>query len=103
VRSAVIRPVVHPLLDSIANALKADPNLRVEIGGNAHDRLPPADNLKLSTDRAQAIRLYLLTRGVAGTQLAIRGYGSSNLITPDSSDVARVLNRRVEIRVITPP
>ena len=102
-RSAVLRSVVHPLLDSIATALKATPSLRVEIGGNAHDRLPPNENLKLSTDRAQAIRLYLLSKGVAGTQLAIKGYGSSNLITPDSSDVARVLNRRVEIRVITSP
>jgi outer membrane protein OmpA-like peptidoglycan-associated protein len=103
IRSAVLRPVVHPQLDSIATALKADPTLRVEIGGNAHDRLPPADNLKLSTDRAQAVRLYLLSKGVAGTQLAIKGYGISNLITPDSSDVARVLNRRVEIRVIPSP
>ena len=103
IRSAVLRPVVHPLLDSIATALKATPSLRVEIGGNAHDRVPPAENLKLSTDRAQAIRLYLLSKGVTGAQLAIKGYGSSNLITPDSSDVARVLNRRVEIRVITSP
>jgi outer membrane protein OmpA-like peptidoglycan-associated protein len=103
IRSAVLRSVVHPLLDSIATALKADPALRVEIGGNAHDRLPPAENLKLSTDRAQAIRVYLLQKGVAGSQLLIRGYGATNLITPDSSDVARVLNRRVEIRVSTSP
>ena len=102
-RSAVLRPVVLPLLDSIAAAMRAEPNVRFEIGGNAQDRVPPADNLKLSTDRAQAIRLYLLSKGVAGTQLAIKGYGSSNLITPDSSDVARVQNRRVEIRVITAP
>ena len=102
-RSAVIRPVVYPLLDSIATAIKADPALRVEIGGNAQDRLPPADNLKLSTDRAQAIRLYLLSKGVSGTQVVIKGYGSTNLITPDSSDVARVQNRRVEIRVISSP
>ena len=103
IRSAVLRPVVHPLLDSIVTALKAEPGLRVEIGGNAHDRLPPAENLKLSTDRAQAIRLYFLSKGVPGTQLVIKGYGASNLITPDSSDVARVMNRRVEIRVITSP
>jgi outer membrane protein OmpA-like peptidoglycan-associated protein len=103
IRSAILRPVVHPLLDSVATALRADPALRVEIGGNAQDRLPPAENLKLSTDRAQAIRLYLLSKGVAGTQLTIKGYGSTDLITQDSSDVARVLNRRVEIRVITSP
>lgn len=103
IRSAAIRPVVHPLLDSIATALRANPTLRVEIGGNSHDRLPPAENLKLSTDRAHAIRLYLLAKGVAGSQLQIKGYGATNLITPDTSDVARVQNRRVEIRVITSP
>jgi outer membrane protein OmpA-like peptidoglycan-associated protein len=102
-RSAAIRAPVQPLLDSIAEFLKANPTLRVEIGGNAHDRLPPAENLKLSTDRAQAIRVYLLQKGVPGNQLTIRGYGSTDLITPDSSDVARVLNRRVEIRVVNSP
>jgi outer membrane protein OmpA-like peptidoglycan-associated protein len=103
IRGATLRPTVLPLLDSIATALRADPSLKVEIGGNAHDRLPPADNLKLSTDRAQAVRVYLLQKGVSGNQLAIKGYGSSNLITQDSSDVARVLNRRIEIRVLTSP
>ena len=103
IRSAVIRAVVRPLLDSIVTELKAAPKLRVEIGGNAYDRLPPSENLKLSTDRAQTIRLYFLSKGIPGTQLLIKGYGSSNLITPDSSDVARVLNRRVEIRVVTSP
>ena len=103
VRSAVIRPAVLPLLDSIAAVLIADPTIRVEIAGNAQDRLPPLDNLKLSTDRAQAIRLYLLQKGVRGTQLTIKGYGALNLITQDSSDIARVHNRRTEIRVISGP
>jgi outer membrane protein OmpA-like peptidoglycan-associated protein len=103
IRSAVLRSAVHPQLDSIAEVLRSEPQTRVEIGGNAHDRLPPTENLKLSTDRAQAIRLYLLQKGVAGSQLTIRGYGSSNLITQDSSDVARVLNRRIEIRVLATP
>jgi outer membrane protein OmpA-like peptidoglycan-associated protein len=103
IRSAVVRPAVHAQLDSIAAALRSNPDLKVEIGGNAQDRLPPEDNLKLSTDRAQAIRLYLLGKGVRGTQLTIKGYGSTNLITPDSTDLARVRNRRIEIKVITEP
>ncbi len=102
-RSSTVRPAVKPLLDSIAATLRANPSIRVEIGGNAHDRLPPAQNLRLSTDRAQAIRIYLLEQGVAGSQLTIKGYGATNFITQDSSDVARVLNRRIEIRVISPP
>jgi len=102
-RSATIRQVVIPQLDSIARYMVANPPLKVEIGGNAQDRLPPSENLKLSTDRAQAIRLYLLTKGVRGTQLEIKGYGATDLITPDSTDLARVRNRRTEIRPISPP
>ncbi|MEO8200797.1 MAG: thrombospondin type 3 repeat-containing protein [Gemmatimonadota bacterium] len=103
IRSSTLRSVVQAQLDSIATALLARPSLKVEIGGNAQDRLPPEENLKLSTDRAQAIRLYLLGKGVRGSQLTIRGYGSTNLITQDSTDLARVRNRRTEIKPVSEP
>lgn len=103
IRSATLRPVARALLDSIASVLLATPNLKVEIGGNAQDRLPPPQNTKLSADRAQAIRLYLLNKGVRGSQLTIKGYGDSNLITQDSTDLARVRNRRTVIRPVPEP
>lgn len=95
-----IRDVAFPQLDSIAAYLVAHPTLRVEIVGNAHDRLPPSDNMKLSLDRAQAIRVYLISRGVRGEQLRIKGNGANRLLVQDTSAEARVRNRRTEINPI---
>jgi outer membrane protein OmpA-like peptidoglycan-associated protein len=102
-RGSRINPAAFRQLDSIAAQLVAHPDLRVEIGGNAQDRLPPADNQKLSTDRAQAIRLYLISKGVRDAQLRIRGHGANSLLTQDTTDEARTRNRRTEITPIPPP
>jgi OOP family OmpA-OmpF porin len=102
-RSSRLRAEAHPQLDSIAAVLVATPGLKVEILGNAHDRLPPADNQKLSIDRAQAVRLYLIGKGVKDAQLRIRGQGANHLLTQDTTDEARTRNRRTEINPVTTP
>lgn len=103
IRSSKLNPEAFPQLDNIAAVLVANPELKVEIGGNAQDRLPPAENQKLSTDRAQAVRLYLISKGVHDAQLRIRGYGANKLLTQDTTDEARTRNRRTEITPISPP
>jgi outer membrane protein OmpA-like peptidoglycan-associated protein len=102
IRSSKLNPTVLPQLDSIAAALVASPELKVEIGGNAQDQVLPAENQKLSTDRAQAIRLYLVSKGVRDAQLSIQGHGENNLVTQDTTDEARTRNRRTEITPVTP-
>ena len=97
-RSAVLKPEVRPLLDSIAVALIARPGLRVEIAGNAHDQVAPAQNQRLSRERAQVVRDYLLRRGVPDGQMLVRWFGANNLLTNETSPEARARNRRVEIR-----
>jgi len=103
VRSSKLNPAAFPQLDSIAAFLVANPDLKVEIGGNAQDRLTPAENQKLSTDRAQAIRLYLIGKGVHDGQLRIQGHGANMLLTQDTTDEARTRNRRTEITPVSPP
>ncbi|MEP7325763.1 MAG: OmpA family protein, partial [Gemmatimonadota bacterium] len=102
-RSRKLNPEASPQLDSIVAVLVAHPELKVEIVGNAQDRLPPAESLKLSTDRAQAIRLYLISKGVHDAQLSIRGRGANNLLTQDTTDEARTRNRRTEITPVSQP
>ncbi|MGE0353938.1 MAG: OmpA family protein [Gemmatimonadales bacterium] len=97
-QSALLKSSALPQLDSIARVLERHPEIRVEIAGHAHDRLPPEGNMRLSIERAQAVRLYLLERGVRGTQLLIQGYGATRMLTQDTTMTAREMNRRVEIR-----
>lgn len=89
-------------LDSIAKVLLANPTLRVEIGGHTDNAGSPADNQHLSTLRAEAVRNYLLAKGVPFQQVVARGYGAVMPRTPDNSPRGRALNRRVEIRPLPP-
>ena len=85
-------------LDSVAKVLLANPNLRVEIGGHTDNAGTPADNQHLSTLRAEAVRNYLVAKGVPFQQMVARGYGSTVPRTPDTTPQGRAANRRVEIK-----
>jgi outer membrane protein OmpA-like peptidoglycan-associated protein len=100
--SARLQPGSYVELDSIAKVLLANPALRVEIGGHTDNAGSPADNQHLSTLRAEAVRNYLLAKGVPFQQLVARGYGATMPRTPDTSPRGRALNRRVELRPLPP-
>ena len=95
--SAQIDRRSRPLVDQIASALKNNPqvgNIRIEghtdnIGGAEY-------NLKLSQERAEAVREALIRRGVDGNRLSTRGLGETHPIAPNRSPAGRAKNRRVE-------
>jgi len=98
--SARLQASAYVVLDSIAKVLAANPSLRVEIGGHTDEGGTPADNMHLSNLRAEAVRNYLVAKGVPFQQMVARGYGSSMPRTPDTTPRGRAANRRVEIRPI---
>lgn len=100
--SARLQTAAYVVLDSIAKVLAANPNLRVEIGGHTDEGRSPADNMHLSNLRAEAVRNYLVAKGVPFQQMVARGYGASMPRTPDTTPRGRAANRRVEIRPIAP-
>src|SRR5918995_21783 len=89
-------------LDSVATVLLARPGLRVEIGGHTDNAGTPAENQHLSTLRAEAVRNYLVAKGVPFQQMVARGYGSTVPRTPDTTPQGRAANRRVEIKPLPP-
>jgi OOP family OmpA-OmpF porin len=82
--------------------LLANSAMVVEIGGHTDDAGTPADNMRLSSLRAEAVRNYLVAKGVPFRQMVARGYGSSIPRTPDTTPRGRAANRRVEIRPVPP-
>ncbi|MGH7509866.1 MAG: OmpA family protein [Gemmatimonadales bacterium] len=100
--SARLQPGSYVELDSIAKVLLANPSLRVEIGGHTDNAGTPADNQYLSTLRAEAVRNYLIAKGVPFQQVVARGYGSTMPRTPDTTPRGRAANRRVEIKPLPP-
>jgi outer membrane protein OmpA-like peptidoglycan-associated protein len=100
--SARLQPGSYVELDSIAKVLLANSRLRVEIAGHTDNSGTPADNQHLSTLRAEAVRNYLVAKGVPFQQMVARGYGSTVPRTPDTTPQGRARNRRVEIRPLPP-
>lgn len=101
-RAAILDPAAFPILDSVAAVLKADPSAAAEVIGHAYDKLIPADDVRLSQYRAEAVRTYLTFKGVPVSRITAVGRGSRPLIDRGTSDAAEARNRRVEIRITHP-
>ncbi|MCK6524237.1 OmpA family protein [Myxococcota bacterium] len=98
---STIRPESFALLDQVANTLLLNPQLRrVEIQGHTDSKGTAEYNLTLSQARAEAVRAYLVSRGVAEYRLIAVGYGLSQPLTQETSDSQRALNRRVQFVIL---
>jgi OOP family OmpA-OmpF porin len=87
-----------PVLQEIANALKANPRLKAEIQGHTDSRGSLALNERLSQERADAVRNYLIDQGIAPQRLTARGYGPHKPIASNDTEAGRAQNRRVELK-----
>jgi len=95
--SANLTDQSHNTLDRVAAALLGNPDVRVEVAGYTDNRGGAATNLRLSQARADAVRAYLVGKGVPGYQLTSRGFGAANPIASNATAVGRSRNRRVEL------
>ncbi|MBS2032968.1 MAG: OmpA family protein [Deltaproteobacteria bacterium] len=95
---ATLRPDSEPTLQQVLRLLKDDPKLQVEIGGHTDNVGAHDYNMKLSDQRAAAVKEWLIAHGIAGVRLSSQGYGDTQPLVPNSSDMNRAQNRRVELK-----
>jgi outer membrane protein OmpA-like peptidoglycan-associated protein/uncharacterized protein YidB (DUF937 family) len=89
------------MLEQSAQAIKSAPTGTVlEIGGHTDNVGNAAANLKLSQQRADSVRRFLIDKGVNSKSLVAKGYGDSNPIASNDSDQGRFKNRRIEFKDI---
>ncbi len=96
--SATLTAASRAILDRVAEALLAWPEVRAEVGGHTDSSGSEAYNQRLSERRAQAVREYLISRGIPADRLTARGYGESRPIADNGTESGRAKNRRVELR-----
>ena len=99
---ATIRDKSRPTLDEAVKVLKDYEDLRVEITGHTDDRGRDDKNLKLSADRAAAVKQYLVDAGVAEGRIETRGAGEAEPIADNKTREGRQKNRRIEFKVLLP-
>ena len=87
-----------PILDEAAKTLTRYPDLKIEVSGYT-DNVGNADkNKTLSQSRADAVREYLVNKGVKAS-LTANGYGQEKPIADNGTAEGRAQNRRVELKI----
>ncbi|MEZ4472626.1 MAG: OmpA family protein [bacterium] len=97
---ATIRKVSFELLDQVASVLKnAKFVTKVRVEGHTDDRGKDDKNKKLSQDRAESVRKYLIDKGISADRLEAVGYGEERPIASNKTAAGRQQNRRVAFTV----
>jgi len=91
---------VRPKLDAIYEIMKEYPNANFSIDGHTDSQGSDALNKKLSQRRADAVKTYLIGKGLSSVRLSSYGFGEDYPIDTNKTGAGRANNRRVEIRLI---
>jgi outer membrane protein OmpA-like peptidoglycan-associated protein len=99
--SDVLLPSSMDLLDRVANVLRGRPRLKLIVEGHTDDVGDDDYNMELSRYRADAVKTYLVKKGIHPETIRARGYGETRPVSPGITEKDRALNRRVEFRITT--
>ncbi len=97
---ATLKPSSRTELNRLAQFLEDNPSLIIEIGGHTDNQGTAAYNDKLSQERADAVKQYLVDQGIPAPRLKTKGYGFNKPIATNETPVGRAKNRRVAFKVI---
>ncbi|MDX9740457.1 MAG: OmpA family protein [Gammaproteobacteria bacterium] len=86
-------------LDETAETLLKHPDITAEVGGHSDITGPRDFNLRLSQQRAESVRDYLISKGVAADRLTAVGYGPDRPVADNATPEGRAANRRVELQL----
>ncbi|WP_201610084.1 OmpA family protein [Psychrobacter immobilis] len=99
VDKAVIPEVNKPLLNNTVKIMQQVPNMKLMIIGHTDKTADAAYNMKLSQERAQAMKDYLVAQGADPSKLMTKGMGETDPIADNATDQGRFRNRRIEFVV----
>jgi OOP family OmpA-OmpF porin len=96
---STLLPVSRPILDDVVQVMRDRPDLRVRVEGHTDDQGSDDQNLKLSQGRAEAVRAYLISKGIEAKRLTALGLGETMPIDTNRTNTGRARNRRVEFHI----
>lgn len=93
-------PESYAELNRLAELMEANASMKVEIAGHTDNVGGDTPNQELSQDRADAVRLYLLSKGISSIRLRAKGYGKVRPVAPNTTEDGKAQNRRVEFVIL---
>ncbi len=97
---ALILPKSYALLNEVARVLKDYPKMKVQVEGHTDSVGRDSSNQRLSQQRAESVRNYLIGKGVAAERMTPKGFGESQPIASNKGEKGRSKNRRVEFMIL---
>jgi outer membrane protein OmpA-like peptidoglycan-associated protein len=95
-----LSPQSYQALDTIVAVYRSYPSLRLGIEGYSDNQGDPVKNKILSEKRAEAVKEYLVRRGIAADRIKAMGYGQEKPVAPNTSEKGRARNRRVVMKLV---
>jgi outer membrane protein OmpA-like peptidoglycan-associated protein len=94
-----LQPSSFPELLRLVKILRDYPTVEILIGGHTDNQGDPALNVKLSEDRVEAVKKYLVSKGIDAKRLSTKGFGGTEPISSNEQEETRRFNRRVEFTI----
>lgn len=95
--SATLKPASYPVLDEIFESAVVAEGLKLGVYGHTDNNGSDAVNVPLSERRADAVKAYLVRKGLKTNRIEAQGFGASKPVADNSTEQGRSRNRRVEI------
>jgi outer membrane protein OmpA-like peptidoglycan-associated protein len=95
-----LRPESFPDLNRLVSFLKTNPNVEIQLLGHTDNVGKDGDNLKLSENRIQSVKAYLVVEGIATSRMSASGRGETTPIATNDTEDGRQQNRRVEFTIV---
>ena len=87
-------------LNMVVDFLKANPTVEIELSGHTDNRGIQSHNVRLSRERVDKVKEYLVNQGIEAKRITGKGYGGIKPIADNDAEITRRLNRRVEFTII---
>lgn len=100
--TATLEPSSFAILDDVYASLAEWPLVQLEIQGHTDNQGAAENKFELSRNRAEAVRNYLINKGVSPTRITAVGKADSDPIGKNATKAGRTINNRIELRRIDP-
>lgn len=98
---ATLRPESFPELNKVIKFMNDYPSVRIEIAGHTDSDGSASFNQKLSQNRAESVRNYIVQQGkIEASRITAKGYGEEQPVASNETDEGKQMNRRVEFEIL---
>lgn len=97
--SSALTPSSYEELDKLVKLMQDNPSMLIELSAHTDDVGSDQYNIRLSQQRGEAAKRYLVRKGIEKERIDAKGYGKNKPLVPNNSDENRAINRRVEFTI----